>query len=497
MVGARMKETSETSSYRLRPPVRVQEKNGKLFLLSAFPLKAMIFNTSWRPAFDLLSKGGWVFGGEMAQRMAAVDPWKVEFFLDDLVRKGYLEQHGLPALHYFPLVSVIVPVRNRAEEIASCLESLLRLRYPSEKLDLIVVDDASEDRTPQIVSGFPVHLLSMSKRSQASCCRNMGAQQAKGEILAFIDSDCQADALWLRELVPAFRESGVGVVGGLVDSFFQAKAVDRYEKVKSSLHMGPWFKRSEETNRFFYVPSCNLLTRKELFLKLGGFRADLHVGEDVDYCWRVQDRGYEVDYRPRGRVFHRHRNTLGGFCSRRFDYGTSEPLLQQFHRTRLKTLLLPPAASFFWVFAAVSLWKAEGALLALCGVVTLIDSGAALQKLRRKGIAAGVSEVLSAVLRGYLAFFFHACAFVSRYYLVWILPLSSCFPKAGAALLGAHLLSAFAEYVLKRPRLDPFSFVFLFTLEQVSYQAGVWWGCAKKKFFGPVNPRLSIRLSSK
>ncbi|MBP1742279.1 MAG: glycosyl transferase family 2, partial [Deltaproteobacteria bacterium] len=159
-----MKETSETSSYRLRPPVRVQEKNGKLFLLSAFPLKAMIFNTSWRPAFDLLSKGDWVFGEEMAQRMTAVDPRKVESFLDDLVRKGYLEQRGLPALHYFPLVSVIVPVRNRAEEIASCLESLLRVRYPSEKLDLIVVDDASEDRTPQVVSGFPVHLISMSKR---------------------------------------------------------------------------------------------------------------------------------------------------------------------------------------------------------------------------------------------------------------------------------------------------------------------------------------------
>jgi len=492
-----MNELRETPSYRLRPPVRVQEKSGDLFLLSSFPLKAMILNASWRPVFDLFSKGNWVPGEEIFQRMTTADPRKVESFLEDLVRKGYLEQQGLPSLFDVPLVSVIVPVRNRADEIASCLESLLRLRYPLEKLDLIVVDDASEDRTPEVVSTFPVHLISVAQRSQASFCRNVGAQQAKGEILAFIDSDCQAHALWLRELLPAFREPGIGVVGGLVDSVLEAKAVDRYEKVKSSLNMGPWFRRSEETDRFFYVPSCNLLTRKDLFAELGGFRADLHVGEDVDYCWRAQDRGYEVEYRPRGKIFHRHRNTLRGFCSRRFDYGTSEPLLQQIHRSRPKTLLLPPAASLFWILAALSLWEAEGTLFGLCGLVALIDSGAALQKLRTRGIPGRVPEVLFAVLRSYLAFFFHVCTFVSRYYLLWILPLSPFFPKAGAALAGAHLLSSIGEYMIKRPRLDPFSFLFLFTLEQVSYQTGVWWGCAKMKFFAPLNPRIATRLPAK
>jgi hypothetical protein len=101
------------------------------------------------------------------------------------------------------------------------------------------------------------------------------------------------------------------------------------------------------------------------------------------------------------------------------------------------------------------------------------------------------------VLRSYLAFFFHACAFVSRYYLLWILPLSPFFPKAGAALAGAHLLNSFGEYMIKKPRLDPISFLFLFTLEQLSYQAGVWWGGVKKKTFAPVNPRIATRVSPK
>jgi mycofactocin system glycosyltransferase len=335
----------------------------------------------------------------------------------------------------------------------------------------------------------------VATRSQASFCRNLGAQQAKGEILAFIDSDCRADALWLRELLPSFRKPRIGVVGGLVDSVFDAKAVDRYEKVRSSLNMGPWFRRSEETDRFFYVPSCNLLTRRDLFGRLGGFRSDLHVGEDVDYCWRVQDKGYEVEYRPRGKIFHRHRNTFWGFCSRRFDYGTSEPLLQQIHTERVKTLFLPPAAAFFWVLAALSLWEAEGALLLLCGLVALIDTGAALRKLRRRGIPARVREAFFAVVRSYGAFAFHTCAFVSRYYLLGIPLLFPLFPKAGAALLGAHLLSGMGEFMIKRPGLNPLSFFVLFTLDQLSYQSGVWWGCAKGKFFAPVNPRLSIRLS--
>ena len=489
-----MIEPRETPSYRLRPPVRVQEKNGGLCLLSSFPLKAMILHASWKPIFDRFSRRDWVPLEEIFHRMTAADPWKVECFLEDLVRKGYLEEFGLPSLWQFLHVSVIIPVRNRADEIAACLDSLSRLRYPKEKLEIIVVDDASEDHTPEVISRFPVRLISVKNRSQASFCRNVGAKEAIGEILAFIDSDCVADSLWLRELVPAFRETGIGVVGGVVDSVFEGKAVDRYEKVKSSLNMGPWFRRSEEADRFFYVPSCNLLTRKELFSGLGGFRADLHVGEDVDYCWRVQDRGYEIDYRPRGKIFHRHRNTLWSFCSRRFDYGTSEPLLQQLHRARPKELFLPPAASLFWALAALSLWETEGTLFGLCGLVALIDSGAALQKLRTRGIPGRVSEVLFAVLRSYLAFFFHACTFVSRYYLLWILPLSPFFPKAGAALVGAHLLSGIGEYMIKRPRLDPFFFFFLFSLEQLSYQAGVWWGCLKQRYFAPVNPRLTIRL---
>ncbi len=136
--------------------------------------------------------------------------------------------------------------------------------------------------------------------------------------------------------------------GGELPPGFNESPLDRYEEVKSSLIMGKRFARSQENEKFFYVPSCNLLVRKSLFLDLGGFREELIVGEDVDLCWRMQDAGYFVEFRPTGTIFHKHRNRIRPFCLRRFDYGTSEPLLQRLHRSRGKKMMFPLGSSLFW-----------------------------------------------------------------------------------------------------------------------------------------------------
>lgn len=119
---------------------------------------------------------------------------------------------------------MIVPVRNRPEDIQACLDSLTVLDYPAEKLEIIVVDDASEDNTPEVVEQYPdVRLLRMTRHRQASLCRNRAAEIARGEILAFIDSDCLADPAWLKELVPAFLDPSLGALGGLVDAAWEEK----------------------------------------------------------------------------------------------------------------------------------------------------------------------------------------------------------------------------------------------------------------------------------
>jgi mycofactocin system glycosyltransferase len=482
--------TSKPLAYRLRDSVQYRERNGSPVLALNFPLKLIVLHVFWRPVFESHLSGKFIAIEDILSRVNHADPKETEIFLNGLVRKGFLEQEGFPILAHYPYVSVIIPVRNRPEDITASLQSLSRLDYPAEKMEVIVIDDASDDNTPEVVSTFPVHLIPLKEQREASFCRNLAAKRAKGEILAFLDSDCVADPLWLKELIPAFSDPSNGAVGGLVDSSLHEKGLDRYEKVKSSLNMGSWSKSSREENHFFYLPSCNLLARTNIFLQLGGFREDMVVGEDVDFCWRLQDLGHHVEYRPVGRVYHKHRNKMRHFCARRFDYGTSEPLLQRLHAKRIKQFVFSLPGVIFWGLVLLSITSGGIPLSVLCGVILLTDSLIQFTRIHQKNIPIHFPRLLLATLRSYLAFFYHCSAFVSRYYLFWALLILMFAPLVSAIVLGMHLLTGIGEYFIKKPRLNFPLFLLYFTLDQLSYQLGVWWGCLKRFFFNPVNPRI-------
>jgi mycofactocin system glycosyltransferase len=480
-------------AYRLRDSAEVLQKNGHPILSLHFPLKYMVLHPHWAPVFESLIRKNFVAFQDILSLVKHADPVKAEIFLNDLVRKGFLEQQGLPILPNYPYVSIIVPVRNRPQEITACLLSLSRLDYPAEKMEVIVVDDASEDKTPNVVSQFPVHLITLEVQKQASYCRNLAAHRAKGDILAFLDSDCVAGSLWLKELVPAFNDPSTGAVGGLVDSYFNEKGLDRYEQVKSSLNMGSWPKSSREDNHFFYLPTCNLLVRNGPFFEVGGFRDDMVVGEDVDFCWRLQDQGHHVEYRPVGRIFHKHRNKLRQFCTRRFDYGTSEPLLQRSHPRRIKQFVISPVAFIFWALVLLSIASGWMPLFGLCGAILLTESLMKYIKINRKSLPIAFPRFLLASFREYFSLLYHCCAFVSRYYLFWAFLIFLWAPRLSGMILLMHVLAGIVEYTIKKPHLNIPQFLFYFTLDQISYQLGVWWGCFKKFFFKPINPQIVRR----
>ncbi|MBU2498695.1 MAG: mycofactocin biosynthesis glycosyltransferase MftF [Proteobacteria bacterium] len=482
-------------AYRLRESVQYHPGNGFPILVQRFPLRFVALHPFWRAVFDCDIDRNYIPFDEIRAGANHVDPAKTEIFLNGLVRKGFLEQEGFPILPDDPCVSIIIPVRNRAETITACLQSMKRLDYPSEKLEVIVVDDASDDHTTEVVSTFPVQLISLKEHRQASFCRNLGARRARGEILAFLDSDCTADPSWLKELIPAFTDPSNGAVGGLVDSYFSQKGLDYYEKVKSSLNLGSWPKSSREDKRFFYLPACNLLVRRVLFLQLGGFNEHMVVGEDVDLCWRLQDQGHHVEYRPVGKVYHQHRNKVREFCLRRFDYGTSEPFLQRSHSKRIKQFVISPPAFIFWGLVFLSIASGWIPPLGLGGGIVLVDSLMKFTRIRRKHVPIHFPRLLLSTFRSYFVFCYHVCTFVSRYYLLWAFLIFMLSPLVSAILLGMHLLTGAGEYLIRKPRLNFPLFLFYFTLDQLSYQLGVWWGCLKECFFRPVNPQI-VKKSS-
>jgi hypothetical protein len=227
-----------------------------------------------------------------------------------------------------------------------------------------------------------------------------------------------------------------------------------------------------------------------MFLQLGGFNEKLVVGEEFDLCWRLRAHGCHIEYRPEGRVYHKHRNNLTAFCRRRFEYGTSEPLLNRLHPEKIKQMVFPPLALSFWagIILAVSLGQlfwllfAAGAFISQCAKK--------LSKIRKSGTPVETSLLVLSVFRGNLAFFYHIAAFVSRYYLLLSLILVPIAPAVSVVILLLHMLAATVEHVIKKPSLNPITFLFYFSLEQLSYQLGVWWGCFKNICFRPVNPKI-------
>ena len=118
------------------------------------------------------------------------------------------------------MVSVIVPVYNGERTIRDCIESLLHLNYPSDRYEIIIVDNDSTDATATLVQKYPVkYVLENSCRARATA-RNAGARIATGDLLAFIDADCVADPLWLKESVSFLvSHKEIGSVGGRILSF--------------------------------------------------------------------------------------------------------------------------------------------------------------------------------------------------------------------------------------------------------------------------------------
>ena len=144
MVSTRVNSTEKESqnrkplAYRMRKSVRYYERNKSRLLILNFPLKVIFLHPFWSPVFECLSKGNFVTFESILSLVNQSDSEKIELFLNELVRKGFLEQEGFPILANYLDVSIIIPVRNRPEQIAACLNSLSQLDYPSEKIEIIV-----------------------------------------------------------------------------------------------------------------------------------------------------------------------------------------------------------------------------------------------------------------------------------------------------------------------------------------------------------------------
>jgi GT2 family glycosyltransferase len=218
-------------------------------------------------------------------------------------------------------ISVLIATHNRAHLLEPTLERLRTQSFePGD--EVIVVDNASTDRTPEVIARmaqrFPVPVRARFDRSPGKApALNAACRDAQGQILALTDDDVLVGEDWIATIRNLFRDPSLALVGGRVDPNWQRPAPawleieqdGRYTIMTSPLallHYG----EAQDLGGHTAV-GANMAVRRSLFEQLGGFathlgkkRGTLLGGEDHDLSQRAVAAGYRCEYRPELRVLH-------------------------------------------------------------------------------------------------------------------------------------------------------------------------------------------------
>ncbi len=232
-----------------------------------------------------------------------------------------------------PMVSVIICSYNGASTVESCLRSMERIRYP--KYEVIFVDDGSTDDTQRILRRFP-HVRNIRQRNMGlSFARNVGMNAARGEIIIYTDSDCEADEDWLYYIALGLvRSNHVGMGGpNLIP--------DEGSWVADCVGLSPGGPTHVmiDDRTAEHVPGCNMAFYTWAARQINGFDLQFRkAGDDVDFIWRLQHLGYTIGFAPAAQVWHYRRNTIEAYLKQQRGYGEAEALLKYKHPDHFNTL---------------------------------------------------------------------------------------------------------------------------------------------------------------
>jgi cellulose synthase/poly-beta-1,6-N-acetylglucosamine synthase-like glycosyltransferase len=265
-------------------------------------------------------------------------------------------------------VSVVVVCYNEENNIEKCLNSLLAMDYAREDIEIIIVDNCSEDATQQIVRQIAekapqVRLVSNPVRSIAKS-RNIGLKEARYPLVAFTDADCTVPRNWLTVLTKGFQQyrqifPELAAVGGTnmgpkgVSSFYDAVNIT----LKSLLgNRGSTQGREFGADRLVdHIPTLNILYRKKIIRRLEGFDENFRfVCEDPELNHRLNKAGYKIMHLKDSYVIHRFRPGWFPWIKRLFGYGKGRTRLIIKHPDHFSALfLVPPAIVLLWVSTPV------------------------------------------------------------------------------------------------------------------------------------------------
>lgn len=207
----------------------------------------------------------------------------LRWFIDGSIRSLRERRYRLPADR--PPVSIIIPVRNGKKSLPRLLKSLEDVDYPKEKIEVLVVDNNSTDKTPEIVAGSFSFVKVLHETKQSSyAARNKGIRESRHDLIAFLDADCEVTPLWLKELVEEILEyPWVGAAAGDNRPKNGKPLLSYFERKRSG------YQNFQGNEKFpAYGITMNMIFRRQVFNEIGLFDDSEISGSDADMSWRLQ-----------------------------------------------------------------------------------------------------------------------------------------------------------------------------------------------------------------
>lgn len=254
-----------------------------------------------------------------------------------------------------PFVSVVVPVYNDPAGIKATLDSLLRQSSPTDRYEVVVVDNGSTDETRAVVRGYReafdgLRLLVEDEIQGSYAARNRGIDAATGPVVAFVDADMVVDPDWIEDVARRMARTDAEYLACDVRLFTACEegAVAKYNRL-NDLHVERFI---EDLS---FAPTCCLVVRRTLLEDVGRFDPRLRSGGDLEFGNRVAASGRRLRYAPDLVMYHPTRTTLGALLRKARRVGRGKTQLRRYYPDRygspLRSALnpvafLPPRPSF-------------------------------------------------------------------------------------------------------------------------------------------------------
>ena len=268
--------------------------------------------------------------------------------------------------------SIVIAISNMNDHVREAMPYFQKQNF--ENFEIIVVSEQKEKEK------FPKTRMIYSGRAPPSKARNIGAQNAKGEIIAFIDDDAYPAEDWLEKTLTEFDDEKTVAVGGpsLVPhkaTFFQKVSNKVYElsSGKTGIRYGKGKRQKIDD-----WPTCNFFVRKKDFDKVGGFDERYWGGEDTQVCYSLLKTGKSMIYNPEIIIYHHPRKTLKQHVKQSLFWGMWRGFFMRKHKQSRQLVFFIPALFVIGLFIGsmlsfVSKWVAYPYLfvLALYGLFLL------------------------------------------------------------------------------------------------------------------------------